>query len=67
MSDGKVRIIVCIIEGDADTVVDKLAEVIEGAIRRVALELPKPEPAPLSRPENFPAHLYSRRHRTTQR
>ena len=67
MSDGKLRIVVCIVEGDADIVVGKLAEVIESAIGQAAPELPKPEPTPFSRPENIPMHLYPRRYRTTQR
>ena len=51
----KVRIIVCVVEGDADVVVGKLAEVIESAIGR--LELPKPEPTPFCRPENIASSL----------
>ena len=64
--DGEVRVVCVIIEADADVVIDTLAAAIESAIRQATPALPKPEPTPLSRPENFPAHLYPRRRPTAR-
>jgi hypothetical protein len=67
MTTGKVRVIVCVIEADADAV-GAIAEAVESIIRQAAPEqLSKPEPTPMSRSEHFHPSLYPipRRHRTT--
>jgi hypothetical protein len=59
MSDGNsIRITVSVtIEGDAGIVTANLAATIASAIGQATAELPKPEPVPMSRPENFPDRM----------